>query len=960
MPFSSIGSDRDSYTFTVYCRDAGSGILNSSIKTGSIRVIGPSFNKVPSLISKSPATANSNFITATYSLSGPFSSATNGLFSILAIANQTSDVVGNKVPESVIGTFECAIQSATVEPPSITFNAPLGTLYTDATAYYAAVQATDTSNLIDSSGLVANNLRLLGSDGSDRAATAITLVKNDNESSVFILASWDGPFEDGVTYSVRITGGIRSKTGIAIAAQTIPGSITAQPPISTGGGGGLNVDFRDGTHSAIPAGWVVPAGIQTAIVSDGLRVFGGTQGGWIYDVKSPLFQVKAGLTLSIVCEKIQNLAVFGITSNVGDWGSFSNNDVLIYGAGSGVGSLHTGQAEIANDTGYDPTSANRLTFAFGSSTMQVSTAYRDTDGSFVSTFSISLPIPDEFSDGIRVLISPHDNGEVFLSSITSTSANTAPLNVLAQRTVPDEFFGYNGAALAIADWNTVDKAKFGGSTQRSGASILRFPGGDESNFWDYTRNGLITNSEDILPLAPWHSHGRTLPIHLAYQIEKTTATPANLKQFFTASGSPRLIWCTNCTTSSPEKEILAMQALEAAGHTITDIELGNELFFNVPYYTGDAEHPLRGHTSPSAFATDMIQNWIPAMRSQWPNAKVYVLGTPDYSFQFGREANWNYALKDAGCFEPGKADGLTIHPYYSIENLNIDKSAVGSVGRASVAGKLAHAELANILNSRSLEILPEGIDIACTEFSVLEDRTQTGFVVFGQTWAQSLIQVQNVKIMLRDRRCSMALLHSLLSNPQWEGVCGESGTAMDPAKRGFADEPFTQGIYPPLTETMQGFLLGIFANNALNGGGEGYLLADSPGYMAWRIKSATRDRISITNTTADVHVFAPPLGSGWAYEQWSNPPWFDVTDINQVPDSTTGAIADGGVMLIPAFTQIILSGDGTANITGRVQPPSIVLTPPSSRVNGVRLLVGNQIGTIAPVSVVNLVTVRPT
>lgn len=959
MTLKAINSNLAEYTFVIKAQDPESEVVTASINDSAIRVTGPlGFNKPAILVSKNPASGNAFLILATYKVAGPFSASTNGVYTVNRVAGAITNTAGKPVTAGVVDTFECLI-NAVVEgaPPEISLNTPLGTLYTTTQTYYAAIQATNTKDLVDTSALSTNSLRLKGGDGTDKPAKAINLIKNQAESSVFILASWAGPFANNVSYSIQIlAGSIKSKAGKPIVTQTIPGSITAQPPSA---GGGYSANFVDGSITSVPPGWIVPATATASIDSLGLKAVGGNSGGWVNSVKSPNFPATPGHTVTITSPKLQGLAVFGITSETGAWGSFSKNDVLIFSAGNG-GSLHRGSAELANNIGYENTYANQLAITFGTSVMIIVVRKGTASGDFVQTFTTTAPMPAEFSAGVRVLLSPHNYAIAWVSKIESSTANVLPANVLSQRIVPAEFYGYNGAALAIDDWNTVDKNKFGASTKTAGASILRWPGGDESNFWDYTRNGLITNSEDILPLAPWHTHGRTLPIWLAYQIEKTTATPANIKALHAAAGNPGFIYVVNCTTSTPQEQILALQAQESAGFTITHIELGNELFFNIPYYVGDADRPLRGHTSPAAFAADMVNNWIPAMRAQWPNAKIYVLGTPDYSFKFGREANWNYALRDAGCFAAGKADGLTIHPYYNIVDLNLDKSAVGSTGRASVAGKLAHAELGKVLKSASLDVMPEGKEIICTEFSVLEDSSQTKFVVLGQTWLQGLIQVQNVKIMLRDKRVTMALLHSLLSNPQWEGVSGEDGTAMDPAKRGVVDVPFTEGLYPPLEPTLQGYVLGLFANNALNGGGTGYLLADSPGYMAWRIKSATRDRIAITNTTADVHTFAPPFGSAWTFERWTNPPWFDVVNINQVPPPVTGTLIDGGVIQVPAFSIIILAGTGTAEIPGQVQPPSVILTPPSSRFNSLKLLTPAQIGTTAPVSTVNLISVRPT
>jgi hypothetical protein len=412
-----------------------------------------------------------------------------------------------------------------------------------------------------------------------------------------------------------------------------------------------------------------------------------------------------------------------------------------------------------------------------------------------------------------------------------------------------------------------------------------------------------------------------LPIWIAYQTGEQTATRANFKRMFDAAGAQALVYVVNCTTSTPAAEVAKIQDLITRGFPLTHIELGNELFFNLPYYTGSgapgSPKYLRGHTSANAYMIDMRDNYVPALRTAF--GTTYEIGIPIIptdSLTGSRENEWSSVAKSSGL--DALIDFYAVHPYYTIDDLGVQKADVGNASRAGVIGKNAYKALLTVLRRASLAVFGETAKFLVTEFNVLEDQSQTGKVVIGQSWIHALIQCMNVAVMMRDRRIDMALVHSMLGNAQWSGLVGQDGTNVDGTKRGIADSPFTAGISTPLSPTLSGFAMGLMQNLALSGGGAGTLIADEEGFIGWRINGPTRDACFVINATDETKTLAVPAGKSWAARRWQNNPWLTVTATSQVPSSVNVTAAGGSNLAIPAFSLVVLTGIG-----GVVVPPAV-------------------------------------
>jgi hypothetical protein len=813
-------------------------------------------------------------------------------------------------------------------------NGVFSAITTSESFYDFAVTCTDNAQ-VSVAAIGTTGITVTGPSSFSKNPTLLNTAPSTNAASVTANYRVAGAFTAG-TYTVTAAAAAftdaSGNTSLAKTVGTFVVGAATGGNANVGGSGpaaGVNVDFE--ALSAVPSDWTAPAGVAT-IRGDGLIATASastTSQGWFFNTYSPVFSVEEGRTIEIEFRDSFEFGAVGLVGVTGGaWGTFASANALMVQTANGSpasGSLHDGQNAIQSGIAIAaPPGYSRLTVTFNITTMLVVLETETAPGVFAQRYSQTRPIPAAFYNGIQIVLAPF-SGEMVLRKVTSTSVNTNPVGVVSQRTVPSTFFGYNGSSLDIDNWDTVNMASVGQSLIEIGSNVIRFPGGDESNFWD--QSGLYQDTESTVPLAPWHFHGLALPIWIAYQTSEQTATRANYKRMFDAANAGSLVYVVNCTTSTPAQEVTKIQDLISRGFPLEALELGNELYFGVPYYTGDGNPAsakyLRGHTSALAYCNDMKNNYVPALRAAFGN--TYKIGVPAFGSNFtsgSRENEWNSVILSSGL--GALVDLYIVHPYYNITDIGLQKSDVGNTARAGEIGKAAYTAMQNVLRFQSLAILGDNAKFFVTEFNVLEDQSQTAFVALGQSWLHGLIQCQNMAMMLRDKRIDQALVHSMLGNSQWSGLVGEDGTNVDPAKRGIQDNPFTTGYSPPLTPTLSGIMMGLFQRRVLSGGGQGNLLTDTQGYMAWRVNNVTRDAIAIINATAETKTFTTPADKTWSASRWTAAPWISIVSSPQFPSAVVSSLGANVSTNIPAFSLVILTGSGSTPADST--PPTVTVT----------------------------------
>ncbi|MGB5709657.1 MAG: hypothetical protein WBM44_01920, partial [Waterburya sp.] len=175
------------------------------------------------------------------------------------------------------------------------------------------------------------------------------------------------------------------------------------------------------------------------------------------------------------------------------------------------------------------------------------------------------------------------------------------------RPLSANFVCSNVNSLRVKSWHD---QKFRNSLNKLNPSMIRIPGGAESNYWDWQKGGLI---EDISNLP------EGLPPFLAGKDRRYTAS--KLKDFQAGFKANDLtpVFVLNMLTSDLESQLKMLQTARDLGMQVKYIELGNEFYFATKNYR-------KKFPRPEDYAKTANQ-WIFVIKQEFPEAKIAVVGS---------------------------------------------------------------------------------------------------------------------------------------------------------------------------------------------------------------------------------------------------------------------------------------------------------------------------------------------
>jgi len=164
--------------------------------------------------------------------------------------------------------------------------------------------------------------------------------------------------------------------------------------------------------------------------------------------------------------------------------------------------------------------------------------------------------------------------------------------------------------------------------------IIRYPGGTESQYFDWQTGRSVPSSLWTNGTLFNHSYIGTVP-HVSYPLSQ-------LHYFYQQTGI-KPIFCLNLLTKTLSDQIQMLQAAHSLGIPIEYIELGNELYFTDQDF-------VNKYPNPGDYVLDIKNNWIPQISALFPNAKIAVIGGYDGSTTLNgnsipnRITSWNDTL----------------------------------------------------------------------------------------------------------------------------------------------------------------------------------------------------------------------------------------------------------------------------------------------------------------------------
>lgn len=285
------------------------------------------------------------------------------------------------------------------------------------------------------------------------------------------------------------------------------------------------------------------------------------------------------------------------------------------------------------------------------------------------------------------------------------------------------------------------------SVQKLNLQLIRYPGGTESQYFDWQTGRSV-------PASLWtngtlfnHSYIGTAP-HISYPLSE-------LHYFYQQTGI-KPVFCLNMLTKTLSNQIQMLQTAASLGIPVHYIELGNELYFNVTDFTNKYPNPID-------YVLDVKNNWIPQLSSLFPNAKIAVIGSYDGLTDLNNNTvppriyTWNDTLfaQNVG------ADGITFHYYIppnttTLSNPNITQA---------LAAPFKHWQTMKI---NTVDNVTNGMECWITEYN-LNDGNQTTYSI-ASSWTHGLYTAALFSQMLEDPKITMLLNHQITGSPAFASL----------------------------------------------------------------------------------------------------------------------------------------------------------------------------------------------
>lgn len=197
---------------------------------------------------------------------------------------------------------------------------------------------------------------------------------------------------------------------------------------------------------------------------------------------------------------------------------------------------------------------------------------------------------------------------------------------------------------ANANLTSVDKPgkndAFVKAVRELGIRTIRYPGGTIGNYWDWDRGWIDPAVPDSLMIAWVVTQG------LTQSEQRYTLEDLHLLTQRTGTDP---VFMLNMLSQDLEHALRNLRRAKALGMPIKYVELGNELYFDLPL-------PKQRYPTPEVYG-DTCQRWITAIKQEFPQARCAVVG--NYLTRHERQVNWTKRVLQ----HCTNADAVTFHRY---------------------------------------------------------------------------------------------------------------------------------------------------------------------------------------------------------------------------------------------------------------------------------------------------------
>lgn len=485
------------------------------------------------------------------------------------------------------------------------------------------------------------------------------------------------------------------------------------------------------------------------------------------------------------------------------------------------------------------------------------------------------------------------------SQINSSNSSHIPVSLATKsRAISPDFFCFNVNAVRVHSWSN---QKFAKAVKSIAPQVLRIPGGEGSNYWDWRRGGL---RQDLTGLP------EGLPFFLRYGDRNYTA--GKLEDFalgFQATETKPL-FVLNLLSSTLESQLNMLTEAQSIGIPIQDIELGNEFYFATQNHR--AVFP-----NPQDYAKTAHQ-WATKIKQLFPKAQISVVGVTDQGNGLGaRRRNWNrlvlpIALKnaDAATFHIYPEHGLGTNIESSLQQYPFFEERDVPI----ILGE-PFRNWATIKTADGFRKVPKDKKIWITEYNLLEkifNQTQDRKPKVMGSWSHGLYTLALSLLFLEEPRVEKICNHMLVGNSMFAAIYANDRSFINPSN------PETTTMQFGLSATGTTLrLLGQVIDNSdtavkLKFSGMPLLSGQKkfqyPSLYGWGFsKAETHQKAIVMNSShssLQIDLKAVPLSSQ-SFTQISGNPRKLVTD-STVLDYKVGYLSTSKLISLPAYSVTFL------------------------------------------------------
>lgn len=327
-------------------------------------------------------------------------------------------------------------------------------------------------------------------------------------------------------------------------------------------------------------------------------------------------------------------------------------------------------------------------------------------------------------------------------------------------------------------------AHFLETTKQLRAKVLRIPGGEVANYWDWERGGII---EDDSPLMDGLPDG--LPEYMRYDARAYTGSKIADYSAGLKATNTRALFVLNMLTSDLGAQIDMLSAAARSGIEIKYLELGNEYYFGIPNYTDK-------FPTPESYG-ETAKVWIGYLRDIFPDIKISVFGVAAGSHSSEREVQWNQALLKTAL---PVADAIALH-IYAEPGLDPNGFSTQSYPAfderdfSTIFGE-PFKHWSEMRKFASFEAIPADKEIWITEYNLIEDIFGNNYNsgrrprVMG-TWAHGLYALSMNLMFLEEPRVTITCNHDLAEDFKFGAILPHENSFHVSDAQAFPVDPMT-------------------------------------------------------------------------------------------------------------------------------------------------------------------------